>query len=82
MKLGMYILVPEPIRTCTSYLSLITVCMCIPLFGARQRLGGNVTAATITRNKRKSAGRVIVCGVPGLPRESACLSMHPPIAAW
>jgi hypothetical protein len=51
MKLGMYIMAPEPISTAYFINPLPSVCvsMCIPPIVARQRLGKNVTAATKTQ---------------------------------
>jgi hypothetical protein len=73
MKLGMYIMAPDPIST--AYFinpSHKSVCLyvyslsllgkgwvkCIPPFIARQRLGRHVPAAANTRNSRRIVGRV------------------------
>jgi hypothetical protein len=50
MKLGMYIMAPEPISTANFInLSYQFVCLYVyPAIVARQRLGKNVTAATST----------------------------------
>jgi hypothetical protein len=49
-KLGMYMMVPEPISvTCFINLSYQSLCLYVyPLIFARRRLGKNVTAATNT----------------------------------
>jgi hypothetical protein len=72
MKLGIYIMAPEPIST--AYLlnpSCQSVCLYVyPFIVARQRLGGNVTAATNTRSNRRIVGRVVFSAVHVVWRES------------
>jgi hypothetical protein len=55
MKLGMYIMTPEPISTAyfitPSHQSVLSVCVPPPI-AARQRLGKHVRAETNTRNNR------------------------------
>jgi hypothetical protein len=73
MKLGMYVMTPEPNSTAyfinpshqsvsvsVSFLSLLGKgsVKCIPTFIARQRLGKDVPAATDTRNNKRIIGRV------------------------
>jgi hypothetical protein len=87
MKLGMYIMAPEPISTayfinpshqsvsvCVYLLSLLGKgsVKCIPPFVARQRLGKNVTAATNTHNRR-IVGRIVLYAVRVVLNESGRL---------
>jgi hypothetical protein len=54
--------------------------MCVPPFGARQRFGKHVPAATNTRNSRKIVGLVIFYTVRVLSKESVwvclCIPSH------
>jgi hypothetical protein len=73
MKLGTYIMAPEPIsaayfinpsrQSVSVYVSLLSLLdkgyvKCIPPFSARQRHGKHVPAARNTRNNRRILGRV------------------------
>jgi hypothetical protein len=77
IKLGTYIMAPEPISTayfinpsrqsvsaCVSFLSLLGKgsVKCIPPFIARQRIGKHVPAATSIRNNRRILLDACVCG--------------------
>jgi hypothetical protein len=54
MKLGMYIVAPDPISTAYFInLSYHSVCLWSPHIVARQRLGKHVPAAMNTRNKKE-----------------------------
>jgi hypothetical protein len=74
MKLGMYIMAPEPIASvCFINPSHQSVCMCVclyPLIVAGQRLGKNVTAAVNTHNSRRIVGCVFFCAVRVISKES------------
>jgi hypothetical protein len=60
MKLGMYIMAPEPISTAYFINSFrLCVCKCIPLIVARQRLSRHFLAATNTGNNRRIVGGVV-----------------------
>jgi hypothetical protein len=76
MKLGIYIIAPEPISIPS--ISLF-VCICIPLIVARQRLGNHVLAATNTRKNIKIIRRVIFYAVHVLSKESLWVYVSPSI---
>jgi hypothetical protein len=82
MEFGMYIMAPEPIST--AYFvnpSRQFICMFIPPFFARQRLGKHVPAAKSTRNNRSDVWCVILCAVRILSKESlwVCLCIPLPL---
>jgi hypothetical protein len=72
MKLGMYIMAPEPISGAyfiNPYHQ--SVCqICISPIVARQRLGKHVPAATNTRNNRRIVGRVVLYAIRVVAKES------------
>jgi hypothetical protein len=64
MRLGIYIMVPEPIST--AYLinpSHKFVCLYVYLLVAMQRIGKSVTAATNTHNNRRTVEGVVFYAV-------------------
>jgi hypothetical protein len=74
MKLGMYIMAPEPIST-AYFINSSNLSVCVSPVVARQRLRKNVTEVTNTRNNR-IVGRVIFCAVRVLSKESRRLVLH------
>jgi hypothetical protein len=60
------------VSVCVSLLSLLGngSVKCLPPFGARQRLGKHVPAATNTRYSRSIVGRVMFCTVHVVSKES------------
>jgi hypothetical protein len=96
IKLGMYIMAPEPISTVylinLSHQS-VSICLllslqdngsvkCIPPFGARQRLGKDVPRATNTRNSGRIFGGVMLYAVRVLYKESLCIPLSLLGAKW
>jgi hypothetical protein len=81
MKLGMYIMAPEPIST--SYFInpfRLCVCMCITPSAARQRLGKHVLEATNTCNNRKVVDHVVFCVVRVASKDSLWVCLCIPLS--
>jgi hypothetical protein len=80
MKLGMYIMSPEPVST--AYFinpSHQSVCLYVyPPIVTRQRLGKHVPAAMIIRKNRRIIGRVVFCTVRVVLKERlwVCLCIN------
>jgi hypothetical protein len=79
MKLGMYIMVPEPIWT--AYFinpSHQSVCLYVYPPITRQQLSKQVPMTMNTRNNRRTVGHIVFCTVRVISKESlwVCLCTH------